>query len=34
MLTLLKTLVVPEVEYGCSIWMPTSQNSVNLIESI
>ena len=32
--TLLKTLVVPQVEYGCIISMPTSQSSVNLIESI
>ena len=34
MLTLPKTLGVPQAEYGCIIWMPTSQNSVNLIESI
>ena len=34
MLALLKALVVPQVEYGCIIWMPTAQNSVNLIESI
>ena len=31
---MLKTLVVPQVEYGCIVWMLTSQNSVNLIESI
>ena len=30
MLTLLKALVVPQVEYGCIIWVPVSQNSVNL----
>ena len=34
MLILLKLLSVPQVEYGCIIWMPTSQNSKNLIESI
>ena len=34
MLTLLKKFVVPKVRYGCIIWMPTSQNSVNLTESI
>ena len=34
MLTLLKILAVPQVEHGCIIWMPTSQNSVNLTESI
>ena len=25
MLKFLKTLVVPQVEYGCIIWMPTCQ---------
>ena len=34
MLTLLKILAVPQAEHGCIIWMPTSQNSVNLTESI
>ena len=34
MLTLLKTLVVPQLEYRCIIWMLISQNSVNVIESI
>ena len=34
MLTILKALAVPQVEHGCIIWMSTSQNSVNLIESI
>ena len=34
MLTLLKTLIVPQVEYGYVIWMPISQNLVNLIVSI
>ena len=34
MLTLLKTLVVSQVEYGCIIWMPISKLSVNLIENI
>ena len=34
MLTLLKTLVVPQLEYRCIIWMLTCQNSVNLIKSI
>ena len=34
MLTLLKTIVVSQVEYRCIIWMPTSQYSVNLMESI
>ena len=32
--TLLKTLVTPQVEYGSIIWIPTSQNSIYLIESI
>ena len=34
MLTLLKTVVAPQVEHGCIIWMPTSQYSVNVIEII
>ena len=34
MLTLLKSLVVPQVEYGSVIWMPVSQNAINLIESV
>ena len=34
MLTLLKTLVVPQLEYRCIISMLISQNSVNVIESI
>ena len=34
MLTLLKTVVAPQVEHGWIIWMPTSQYSVNVIESI
>ena len=34
MLILLKALVVPQAEYECFIWRPTSQSSVNLIECI
>ena len=34
MLTLLKTVVAPQVEHGWIIWISTSQYSVNLIESI
>ena len=34
MLKLLKNLIVSQVEKGCIIWMPTSENSVNLKRSI
>ena len=33
MFTLLKTVIL-QVEYGCITWMLTSQNSVNVIQSI
>ena len=34
MRTLLKQLVVPQVEYGCVIWHPRTQQLTNLLESV
>ena len=34
MLILLKALVLPQAEYECFIWRPTSQNLANLFEWI
>ena len=34
MRTLLKQLIVPQVEYGSVIWHPRSQQQINLIESV
>ena len=34
MLTILKSLLVSQMEYACVIWSPTSQNHINMIESV
>ena len=34
MITLLKSLIVCHVEYGCVVWSPTEQNQINLLESV
>ena len=34
MRTLLKQLVVPQVEYGCVIWHPRTQQLTNVLESV
>ena len=34
MLILLKTLVVPAVEYACVVWSPTKASQIDLVESI
>ena len=34
MLTLLKSLVVSQMEYGCVVWTPYDQRNINLLESV
>ena len=34
MLTLLKSLVIPQMEHGCVVWSPISQNQINLLENV
>ena len=34
MLTLLKSLVVSQMEYGCVVWSPYDQRNINLLESV
>ena len=34
MKTLLKTVVLPHVEYGCIVWSPTVQSQINLLENV
>ena len=34
MTTLLKSLIISHVEYGCVVWSPTDQHQINLLESV
>ena len=34
MMTLLKSLIISQVEYGCVIWSPTEQSRINLLERV
>ena len=34
MLTLLKSIVVSQVEYGCPVWSPTDMHNINLLETV
>ena len=34
MLTLMKTLVFPKVEYCCPFWSPVDSQNINLLESV